>query len=155
MPVELEIRPMDNDQNTSVKPKLEKTVRKSNPTIIKIETTKRTTARKAYRARIEFLLDESKDEQLADIWQRVYPLPIDPVCELPDRRGIIEDLADFVEVLQPSPGCMKAHRLFWLLEKYATYESRQSNKRSTRSSQSPGHLVYSRLVREYPSSDVA
>ena len=75
--------------------------------------------RKAYRGKIESLFDESRGERLADVWQRVYPLPIDPACELPDRRGIIEDLADFAEVLQPSVDGLTAHRLCRLIEKYA------------------------------------
>ena len=113
---------MNNAQNTVVKPELERMVSTSNATAPKSDTT-RIAARKAYRAKIESLLDESRDERLADIWQRAYPLPIDPAYELPDRRGIIEDLADFAEVLRPSLGCMKSHRLCRLLEKYATYDS--------------------------------
>ena len=99
---------MDNDNKTAVRSKLERMVRASNVRAIKDDTTRRTAARKAYRAKIESLLDESRDERLADVWQRVYPFPIDPASELPDRRGIIEDLADFAEVLQPSLDGMKA-----------------------------------------------
>ncbi len=76
----------------------------------------------AYRAKIEFLLDESSDERLAYVWQRVFPLPIDPANELPQRRGIIEDLADFAEVLKLNLDGMEAHRLCWLVEKYASYD---------------------------------
>jgi hypothetical protein len=94
---------------------------------IKDDTTRRTAARKAYRAKIESMLDESSDEPLADVWQRSYPFPIDPAAELPDRRGIIEDLADFAEVLQPSMDGMKANRLLRLIEKYAACGSRQSD----------------------------
>jgi len=83
--------------------------------------------RKAYRGKIESLFDESRGERLADVWQRVYPLPIDPACELPDRRGIIEDLADFAEVLQPSVDGLTAHRLCRLIEKYAACGSGQSD----------------------------
>ena len=83
--------------------------------------------RKAYRAKIKSLFDKSRGERLADVWQRVYPLPIDPTCELPDRRGIIEDLADFADVLQPSLNGLSAHRLCRLIEKYATCGSRQSD----------------------------
>ncbi len=114
---------MNNDQKSAVKPKLERIVSAGNATAIEDDTT-RIAARKAYRAKIESLLDESRDERLADMWQRAYPLSIDPAYELPDRRGIIEDLADFAEVLQPSLGCMKSHRLCRLLEKYATYENK-------------------------------
>jgi hypothetical protein len=55
---------------------------------------------------------------MADVWQRVYRFPI----ELPNRRGIIEDLADFAEVLQPSLDGMMTDRLFRLIEKYAACE---------------------------------
>ena len=58
---------------------------------------------------------------------RAYPLPIDPACELPDRRGIIEDLADFAVVLRPSLDGMQANRLCRLVEKYAACDSRQSD----------------------------
>jgi hypothetical protein len=114
------------DNKTAVRPKLEKMASASNATAIKDDTARRTVARKAYRARIESWLNESSDERLADVWQRVYPLPIDPACELPDRRGIIEDLAVFAGVLQPSLNGVSAHRLCRLVEKYAAYESRQS-----------------------------
>jgi hypothetical protein len=107
---------MDNDNKTAVKPKLERMVRAINAGVIKHDTTRRTAARKAYRVKIESLLDESRDERLADVWQRVYPFSIDPAYELPDRRGIIEDLADFAEALQPSLDSMKADRLCRLLE---------------------------------------
>ena len=119
---------MDNDNKTAVRLKLERVARAtSNAGAIKDNTARKTAARKAYRARIESLLDESSDERLADVWQRVYPLPIDPACELPDRRGIIEDLADFAVVLRPSLDGMQANRLCRLVEKYAACGSRQSN----------------------------
>ena len=119
---------MDNDNKTAVRLKLERVARAtSNAGAIKDNTARKTAARKAYRARIESLLDESSDERLADVWQRVYPLPIDPACELPDRRGIIEDLADFAVVLRPSLDGMQANRLCRLVEKYAACRSRQSN----------------------------
>jgi hypothetical protein len=76
-------------------------------------------ARKVYRAKIESLLDESRDERLADVWQRVYPFPIDPAYELPDRRGMLEDLADFAERLQLSLDGVKADQLCRLIEKCA------------------------------------
>ena len=118
---------MDNDNKTAVRPKLKRMVRAGNARAIKDDTTRRTAARKAYRAKIESLLDESRDERLADVWQRVYPFPIDPAYELPDRRGIIEDLADFAEVLQPRLDDIKAGRLCRLIEKYAACEPRQSD----------------------------
>jgi signal transduction histidine kinase len=79
----------------------------------------------AYRAEIESLLDLSSDEQLAEVWQQVYPLPIDPARELPDRRGIIVDLADFVGALTPSVDGMESVQLCRLVERYAAYQSRQ------------------------------
>ena len=69
-----------------------------------------------YRAQIESLLGRSSDKRLADIWRQVYPIRLDP---LPDRRGIIADLADFAVVLQPSLAGMRAPRLCWLIERYA------------------------------------
>ena len=121
---------MNNDNKTAVRPKPKKMSRASNARASKNGTTRRTAARKAYRAKIESLLDKSRDVQLADVWQRVYPSPIDPASELPDHRGIIEDLADFSEVLQPSLDGMEADRLcrlIELIEKYAACESRQSD----------------------------
>lgn len=79
------------------------------------ETARRAAARKTYRAKIESLLAEFGDEPLAGMWQRV--CPFDLACELPDRRGIIEDLADFAEVLRPSLYDIKANRLCRLIEK--------------------------------------
>jgi hypothetical protein len=73
------------------------------------------------RARIEALLDKAASEVLADLWQQVFPYPAD---ELPDRQGIIEDLADFAEVLQPQLAGMRADQLCWLIEKYAGRRSR-------------------------------
>lgn len=76
--------------------------------------TRRNVARIAYRAKIKSLLDESSDERLADIWQRAYSFSV----ELPDRREIIEDLADLAEALRPSPDAMEAGRLCRLIETY-------------------------------------
>ncbi|MGA2619880.1 MAG: hypothetical protein ABSF26_19880 [Thermoguttaceae bacterium] len=112
---------MDNNK-TAVRPKLERMARASNTRAIEDDITRRTAARKAYRAKIESLLDESRDERLADVWQCVYHFPIDPAHELPDRRGIIEDLADFAEALRPSLDGMMADRLCRLIEKYAACE---------------------------------
>jgi hypothetical protein len=117
---------MDNDNKTAVRPKVERMVNATNARAVKVDTTRRNAARKAYRAKIESLLNESKYERLADVWQRVCPFSFDPASGLPDRRGIIKDLADFAEVLQPSVDGMKAHRLCGLVEKYAAYDSRQS-----------------------------
>lgn len=117
---------MDNDNKTAVRPKLARTARASNAKANNGGTVRRAAARKAYRAKIESLLDKSRDEQLADVWRRVYPLPIDAAYNLPDRQGIIEDLADFAAVLQPNLDRMKADRLCQLIEKYAACESCQS-----------------------------
>jgi hypothetical protein len=116
-----------NNNKTAVRPKLERMARASNASVIKDGATRRIAARNAYRAKIESLLDTSRDTQLAVVWQQVYPLPIDPANELPDRRGIVEDLADFAEVLQPRLDGMKADRLCWLIEKYAACEPRHSD----------------------------
>ena len=101
-------------------------MRVCNARAIKDDTNRRTATRKAYRAKIKSLLDESRDERLADVWQRVYPFPIDPAYELPDRQGIIEDLADFAVALHPTLDGMRADRLCRLIAKYAACESRQS-----------------------------
>ena len=110
---------MDNDNTTAVRPKLDRMMRASNTTAIQNDTTRRTAARKAYRAKIESLLDESRDERLAGMWQQVSPFAIDQAYELSDRRGIIEDLTDFAEAIQPSLDGMKADQLCRLIEKYA------------------------------------
>ena len=102
---------MDNDNMTAVR----RNLRPGNTTTL----TRRVAARKAYRAKIESLLDESRDERLADMWQQVCPFPIDQAYAFPDRQGIIVDLADFAEALQPSQDCMKADQLCRLIEKYA------------------------------------
>ena len=49
-------------------------------------------------ARIETLLDKVADPVLAKLWRQICPLHVN---QLPDRQGIIADLADFAEVLQP------------------------------------------------------
>jgi len=118
---------MNNDNKAAFGPKLERMVsaRKARVRAVKGDNTRRIAARKAYRAKIESLLNESKDKQLSDVWQRVCPFSIDPAYELPDRRGIIEDLADFAVALQPSLHGMKANRLCRLIEKYAAHECRQ------------------------------
>ena len=108
-----------NNNKTAVRPKLERMARASNASAIKDGATRRIAARNAYRAKIKSLLDESRDERLAEMWQRVCPFAVDPAYELPDRRGIIEDLTDFAEAIQPSLDGMKADQLCRLIEKYA------------------------------------
>jgi len=110
------------DRTTAVRPKRERAASPGSATPINDDSGRRTAGRDAYRAKIESLLGESRDSRLADIWQRVCPLPIDPAHDLPDRRGIIADLADFAEALQPSLEGMKSHRLCQLVERYASYQ---------------------------------
>jgi hypothetical protein len=110
------------NDNTAMKTKREKMARASDASTIKVVTARTTAARKTYRAKIESLLEKAKDEPLTDVWQRVCPFLIDPTSELPDRRGIIRDLADFAEVLQPSLDGMKTRRLCRLIKNYAAYE---------------------------------
>jgi hypothetical protein len=88
---------MDNDNKTTVGPKLERMMRASNARVIKDDTTRRTAARKAYRAKIESLFDESRDERLADVWQRLYPFGSRHFLELPlgcpTHRALVRSLA--------------------------------------------------------------
>ena len=137
---------MDNDNMTAVRPELKRMVIASNARAIEDDIARRTAARNAYRVKIESLLDTSRDAQLAVVWQRVYPLPINPANELPDRRGMIMDLADFAEALQPSLDGLKADKLCWLIEKYAACEPRQSDLPvpHTASPQRSGELVHGR-----------
>jgi hypothetical protein len=88
---------------------------------------RRDAARKAFRAKIQSLLRKSEDGPLACVWQLVYPCAIDPLRELPDRRGIIEDLADFAEVLRPNLNGMHADRLCRLIARYASCGSSRSD----------------------------
>jgi hypothetical protein len=55
------------------------------------------------------------------MWQQVCPFAIDQAYELSDRQGIIADLTDFAEAIQPSLDGMKADQLCRLIEKYAAY----------------------------------
>jgi hypothetical protein len=66
---------------------------------------------------IEALLDKVDDPVLAYLWWQICPLHVD---QLPDRQGIIADLADFAEVLQPRLSGMQASQLCRLIEAYAT-----------------------------------
>ncbi len=113
---------MTDDNKTAVRPKRERMARSSKATTIKDDTAGRDAVRQAYRSKIESLLDKAADEQLADVWQRTCPFAVDPAHELPDRRGLIEDLADFAEVLHPNLDGMQARRLCRLVEKYAAYQ---------------------------------
>ena len=84
----------------------------------------RTRTGSAYRARIEARLDKAESEMLTDLWQEVFPYP---VAELPERQALIEDLADFAEVLQPRLADMRADQLCGLIGKYAARRRRQQN----------------------------
>jgi hypothetical protein len=74
-----------------------------------------------YRAKAEALLDKSDGVLLARVWQMVFPCATDA---LPDRRGMIEDLADFAEVLRPSLHGMQANKLCRLIAAYAANRNR-------------------------------
>jgi hypothetical protein len=110
---------VNDSKRTTAKPKFNWTVRAGGAMAIKDDSARRMAARKAYRAKIESLLNESNDELLAGVWQRVCPMHIGAAYELPDRRGIIKDLVDLAEVLKPSLTDMKANRLCRLIETYA------------------------------------
>jgi len=71
--------------------------------------------------RIEALLDEVDDSVLANLWRQICPLDVE---QLPDRQGIIADLADFAEVLQPRLNDMQAPQLCRLIEAYAARHRR-------------------------------
>ena len=117
---------MDNEKKTAARPKLARTARAGRAMAIKNRAARRNAARKAYRAKIESLLDESRDDALADVWQRVCPFAVDPAYGLSDRRGIILDLTDFAEAIQPSLDGMEADQLCRLIEKYAAGAGRMT-----------------------------
>jgi hypothetical protein len=79
-------------------------------------STARTAAERSRRATIEILLDKANHQVLADLWQEVCPYLVD---ELPERQGLIEDLADFAEVLRPSLGDIQTDELCRLIQRYA------------------------------------
>ena len=81
----------------------------------------RAPTRTASMTRIETLLDEVDDPVLANLWRQICPLDVE---QLPDRQGIIADLADFAEVLQPRLNGMHAPQLCRLIETYATKHHR-------------------------------
>ena len=109
---------------------------------IRAESARRAAARNAYRAQIESLLEESEDQALADAWRRVSPFPMDSACELPNRRGMISDLADFAAALQPSLVGLKAERLCGLLERYAAYRPRCLDQAAYRHARRAGTLQH-------------
>ena len=81
----------------------------------------RTAIRAAPMTWIETLLDKVDDSVLASLWRQVCPPHVD---RLPDRRGIIADLADFAEVLQPRSSGIRASQLCRLIAATATQRRR-------------------------------
>ena len=81
-------------------------------------------SRTASITQIETLLDKVDDPVLAYLWRQICPLQVD---QLPDRRGIIADLADFAQVLQPHLNGMQAPELCRLIEDYAVKHRRSQN----------------------------
>jgi hypothetical protein len=71
--------------------------------------------------RIEALLDKVDDPILTKLWRQICPLHLK---QLPDRQGIIADLADFAEVLQPR---CNGSQLCRLIEAHAA-EHRRSDR---------------------------
>jgi hypothetical protein len=100
---------------TTVRPKRGWTARANKGRASKAKTGRRAAA--GYRAKVKALFDELAPDRLGDLWRRLYPLPVEPGCELPDRQGIIEDLADFAQVLQPNLEGMDTDQLCWLVDK--------------------------------------
>ncbi len=133
---------MNNDNKTAGRPKLAGMARTSNARAIKAVTARKAAARKAYRAKIESLLGKSEDGPLAGVWQQVCPFSFDGACELPNRRAIIKDLADFAEVLQPSLDGMQVQRLCRLIEKYAASKPRPSDLSVSRPARQTGTPNY-------------
>ena len=109
--------PMYRTIKTTVRPKPRKMTMAGKPRALEA-VAGGSKARKARCAKVKALLEEALDERLAFVWKRLCPFPIDAENELPDRQGIIEDLADFIEVLQPNLDGMKADQLRWLAEAY-------------------------------------
>jgi hypothetical protein len=70
------------------------------------------------RARIEAMLAELADERLLGAWMRVCPIAPESAPHAPDRRGIIRDLADLAEALQPKLAEMTAEELCRQIERY-------------------------------------
>ena len=92
--------------------------------VIEADVRTGTATRTASVTRIETLLDKADDPVLADLWRQICPLPVD---HLPDRQGIIADLADFAEVLQPRLDGMQAQQLCRLIAAYAAQRCRSQS----------------------------
>jgi muconolactone delta-isomerase len=91
-----------------------------------IKISKRTGRGKAYRAKVEAMLAELASEQLVEVWRRVCPFAIASEFDLPDRQGIIQDLADFAVVLQPNLAEMTADQVCRWVEKYGGAANRRN-----------------------------
>jgi hypothetical protein len=110
---------------------------------------KRPTTSGVYRAKVEVLLGRADAALLSSVWQEVFPCVAD---KLPDRRGMIEDLADFAEVLRPQLAGMRPNQLCRLIQ--ANAAGRKRSQRFLRrliaadGSQTPqGSLDVPRIVR--------
>jgi hypothetical protein len=100
---------------TTARPKPGGMARANKARAIKASTGTRTAARR--RTKIEALFDELTTERMAGLWQRLCPLALEADCELPVCRGMIEDLTDFAQVLQPNLDGIDTDQLCWLLER--------------------------------------
>jgi hypothetical protein len=123
-------KPVEDKAKLIVRPKPDRVSRDNN--VEPIKTSKSTGPGKAYRAKIETLLAELAYERLVAIWQQVCPLPTAFELGLPDRLGIIQDLADFAAVLQPNLKDMTADQLCRQVEKNGGAANRKKNRPSLR-----------------------
>ena len=96
------------------------------------QTSTRTGSRKLYRVQIETLLAELASGQLIEAWQRVCPFAIATEFGLPDHPGILQDLADLAEVLQPNLENMTADQLCRWVAKYGGAATRGQNRPTLR-----------------------
>ena len=106
----------------------------------------RAATRVASMARIEALLEQVDDPVLADLWRQICPLRVD---QLPDRQGMIVDLADFAEVLEPRLNGMKAWQLCKLIEAYAAKRRRSLRFCATFSAPARRSAPHDRTVSHY------
>jgi hypothetical protein len=83
-----------------------------------ITTWTRSGSAKVYRAQLEAKLAELADRQLVEAWLLVCPFAVPRACDMPDRLGMIQDLADIAEALQPSLQEATADQLCWLVKQY-------------------------------------
>lgn len=123
-------KPVEDKTERIVRPKPGGGAKASN--VKPVKTRKRTGRGRAYRAKIEAMLAELASEQLVDVWQRVYPFAIASEFDLPNRQGIIQDLADFAVVLQPDLEGITADQLCRRVEKYGGAANREKNSLSMR-----------------------